>query len=175
MIRSARLELVPGTIESVGAARAGAAALGSVLDARIPSSWPPDFVDDAAFEWTLERLREGGEDGWWLYFVLFRVPPALERVLIGTGGYKGPPTEDGSVEAGYGIVSEYRRRGFASEACEALVSHAFDDPRVRRVLAETLPELVGSIGVLEKCGFRFIGEGSELGVIRYERRRPGSE
>ena len=37
-----------------------------------------------------------------------------------------------------------------------------------RVTAETYPELVGSIGVLRRCGFRFIGEGSEVGVIRYE-------
>jgi RimJ/RimL family protein N-acetyltransferase len=39
---------------------------------------------------------------------------------------------------------------------------------VTRVTAETYPELVGSIGVLRRCGFRFIGEGSEPGVIRYE-------
>ena len=35
-------------------------------------------------------------------------------------------------------------------------------------LAETLPELTPSIGVLEKCGFRLIGDGSEPGVIRFE-------
>ena len=27
---------------------------------------------------------------------------------------------------------------------------------------------IASIGVLRKCGFRLIGEGSEPGVIRYE-------
>jgi RimJ/RimL family protein N-acetyltransferase len=34
----------------------------------------------------------------------------------------------------------------------ALVDHAFAMPAVRRVTAETLPELTASIGVLEKCG-----------------------
>jgi RimJ/RimL family protein N-acetyltransferase len=36
------------------------------------------------------------------------------------------------------------------------------------VIAETLPELTPSIGVLGKCGFHLIGEGSEPGVIRFE-------
>jgi len=39
---------------------------------------------------------------------------------------------------------------------------------VQRVIAETLPELTPSIGVLRKCGFRPVGEGSEPGVIRFE-------
>ena len=33
-------------------------------------------------------------------------------------------------------------------------------------------ELMESIGVLEKSSFRFIGEGSEAGVIRYQIVRP---
>ena len=106
-----------------------------------------------------------------MYFLVLRVPPATERILIGTGGYKGPPSADGSVEAGYGIAGEYRLRGFASEALEGLVGRAFAHPAVTRVIAETLPELVGSIAVLRKCSFTFIGDGSEPGVIRYERLR----
>jgi RimJ/RimL family protein N-acetyltransferase len=39
---------------------------------------------------------------------------------------------------------------------------------VRRVIAETLPEREGSIGVLRKCGFTLIDGGSEPGVIRFE-------
>ncbi|HCU11539.1 MAG TPA: hypothetical protein DGB72_05365 [Gemmatimonadetes bacterium] len=35
-------------------------------------------------------------------------------------------------------------------------------------IAETLPELEGSIGVLRKCGFTLIDGGSEPGVIRFE-------
>ena len=75
---------------------------------------------------------------------------------------------DGTVEVGYGIVSDQHRRGYASEAARALVGHAFARPAVRRVIAETYPELIGSIGVLRRCGFRHIGEGSEPGVVRYE-------
>mgnify|MGYP003694729629 CR=1 FL=1 len=90
------------------------------------------------------------------------------RTLIGSGGYKGPPSDDGVVEVGYGIVSDHRRRGYAVEATRGLIAKAFVEPKVNRVIAETLPELIPSIGVLTKCGFRLIGEGSEPGVIRFE-------
>jgi RimJ/RimL family protein N-acetyltransferase len=101
-----------------------------------------------------------------MYFLV--LPDSEERTLIGTAGYKGPPTEDGTVEVGYGIVTDHRRRGYASEAMRALVARAFRLPGVRRVIAETLPELTPSIGVLRKGGFALIGEGSEPGVIRFE-------
>ena len=67
----------------------------------------------------------------------------------------------------YGIVAEHQRQGYATEAVHGLVAHAFRRPEVERVIAETLPELVASIGVLAKCGFEPIDERSEPGVVRY--------
>jgi RimJ/RimL family protein N-acetyltransferase len=100
-----------------------------------------------------------------MYYVVL---PGEARELIGVAGYKGPPGDDGAVEVGYGILGEHRRRGYASEATAALVARAFDDPRVTRVIAETLPELAPSIGVLHKLGFTLEeGAGSEPGVIRF--------
>jgi RimJ/RimL family protein N-acetyltransferase len=96
-----------------------------------------------------------------------RVQPGVPRLLVGTGGYKGPPA-DGTFEIGYAIVSDQRRRGYATELSRLMLARAFAVPGVRRAIAETLPELVGSIGVLENCGFRRIGAGSEPGVIRFE-------
>lgn len=75
---------------------------------------------------------------------------------------------DGTVEVGYGIVSDQRRRGFATEATSGLVKHALAQPGVRRIIAETLPELTASIGVLRKCGFYPAETGSEPGVLRFE-------
>jgi RimJ/RimL family protein N-acetyltransferase len=69
------------------------------------------------------------------------------------------------------VVSAFQGLGFATEAAAQLVARAFADSRVRWVLAETLPELTGSIRVLEKNGFRLIGEGSELGVLRFKKLR----
>ena len=85
------------------------------------------------------------------------------------------PSEDGTVEIGYGVVAEHQRRGYATETVRAFLAHAFVSPKVRRVIAETYPHLAPSIGVLEKCGFTFIGDGSEPGVIRYEIERAQSD
>lgn len=167
MITTERLELVPATIELTRAALEGEEALRAALQATIPQSWPPEYLDRAAFEFILDRLGQGPEQaGWWLYFVVLRT--GASRTLIGGAGYKGPPTAEGMVEVGYGIVGDQQRRGYGSEVVRGLVSHAFALPAVRRVIAETLPALVGSMGLLQKCGFRLIGEGSEPGVVRFE-------
>lgn len=168
MIVTERLELVPATPESTRAALAGAGELGTSLGASVPSTWPPPYLDTASLAYTLDRLAEGADQaGWWLYFVVLK-DAAGGRTLIGSGGYKGPPSADGTVEIGYGIVSDHRRRGYASEMTRGLLARAFAERGVRRAIAETLPELTPSIGVLEKCGFRSIGEGSEPGVLRFE-------
>jgi ribosomal-protein-alanine N-acetyltransferase len=168
VIVTERLELVPATVELTRAALDGENTLGAALRASVPPTWPPEFLDRAPLEFTLDRLAEGPEqEGWWLHFVVI---PGGEsgRTLIGSAGYKGPPTAEGTVEVGYGIVRDHQRRGYASEAVRGLLTHAFAVPAVRRDIAETLPELAPSIGVLRKCGFRLIGDGSEPGVIRFE-------
>lgn len=152
----------------VVAALESSEALGVSLGASVPATWPPEFLDAASLEFVLRRMVEGEPlSVWWLYFVVLGQADT-GRTLIGSVGYKGPPSDDGMVEVGYGIVRDQHRQGYASEAVRGLLARAFASPDVTRVTAETYPELVGSIGVLRRCGFRFIGEGSEPGVIRYE-------
>jgi RimJ/RimL family protein N-acetyltransferase len=141
---------------------------------RVPASWPPDFLDVQALVFARDRLRAHADEAvWWLHFVIVGMGADDESVLVGTAGYKGPPGSDGTVEVGYAVVSEYRRRGLATAATRELVRRAFARPDVRRVVAETLPELVGSQGVLSRCGFRLVGAGSEQGALRYELVRAG--
>jgi ribosomal-protein-alanine N-acetyltransferase len=172
-ILTPRLELVAGTPETGRAELADPQALGPLIDATVPATWPPDLYDAHAVEWALARLVAHPEQaGWWFYYFVRREDPdGNGRVLVGAGGYKGPPT-DGTVEVGYSILAEQRRCGYATEAVEGLVARAFAEPGVRRVIAETYPQLVPSIGVLDKAGFTFCGNGSESGVIRYERLKP---
>ena len=169
-IRTERLDLVPGTLETLEAELRGRAPLARLLGIEVPESWPPPLYDADAINWMLGRLREEpGFEAWgFRYFVLRRDGG---DVAVGAGGYKGPPSVDGTVEIGYSTLPEHQKKGFASEAVEGLVARAFEDDRVSRVLAETLPGLSPSIGVLEKTGFELLGEGSEPGVIRYGRER----
>lgn len=168
MILTTRLDLVAATTVVVRAALAGPRHLETLVGATVPVSWPPMYLDTAALEFTLARLEEDPNQAeWWLHFAVLRGDSAA-RTLVGTCGYTGPPSTDGTVEVGYSIVEDHQRNGYATEAVRGMVSHAFALPAVRRVIADTLPELEASIGVVLKCGFRPAGQGSGPGVIRFE-------
>jgi [ribosomal protein S5]-alanine N-acetyltransferase len=165
VLNTPRLQLVGATPAMLRAEGDDRARFGELLNARVPASWPPELYDDGARLWTLNAVESQPEQaGWWMYYVVVEGPG---RELAGLAGYKGPPGDDGTVEVGYGVLPEHQRRGYATEATAALVERAFGHPNVTRVIAETMPELVPSIGVLEKLGFTLEGDGSEPGVIRY--------
>ena len=167
MILTERLELVPATPDMVRAALSGPEELGKSLSATVPPTWPPTYLDADSLQYVLDRFPDDAQAIWWLYFVV--LPRGGDgRTLVGSVGYKGPPSADGTVEVGYGIVDDHQRRGYATEAVDGLLARAFSVSSVRRVIAETLPELDASKGVLRKCGFTLTDGGSEPGVIRYE-------
>lgn len=171
-IWTGRLELVSATEPMVKADLDQRAELSRLLDARLPDDWPPPLTDRSGLEWTLNSMADPEQTGFLLWYWVCREGPV--RVLIGEGGFKGKPTQDGAVEVGYSVVEEFHRCGYATEAVMALVDFAFDHPLVRRVIAETYPELAPSIRVLQKCGFACIGPAAEPDVIRFERLRPPS-
>jgi len=170
-LRTTRLELIAATLEMALAERDDPARLERDYGIRLALPWPPPLNDEASLAWSISVLREEGcTAGWGFWYVTL---PAVEErgpaLAIGNGGFKGGPDATGTVEIGYSVLEEYQRRGYASEAVEALVAWGFLKPGVRRVIAETYPVLIGSIGVLRKTRFREIGPGSEEGVIRFER------
>lgn len=79
-------------------------------------------------------------------------------MVIGFGGYKGPPDEAGVVEIGYSIAPDFRGRGLATEAVGELIRHAFGEDGITGVRAHTLPAVNASTRVLQKSGFSKIGE-----------------
>ena len=147
---------------------AGDGTLSRMLDAQIDAGWPCEYWDRAAMEWTINAIDEGPmADGWGMWYWVLRPPHNPERVLIGNGGFKGPPGQDGTIEIGYSIVPEQRRHGLATEACRELIAWAWRDSRVKIIAAETFPHLQPSIGVMKKLRMTLRGEGSEPGTIRY--------
>ena len=126
-----------------------------------PQQWPPDLNDDNTIKFFLEKLLQGEDQtGWWCWYFI------KDRELIGNGGFKGKPSKSGTVEIGYSILEQHRGRGYATEAIQGLLNWAFQHREVRRIVAETSSELMTSIRVLEKCGFIYIGEGTDAGAIR---------
>ena len=79
-----------------------------------------------------------------------------ERV-VGSGGVKAPPLDDGEVEIGYGVAPAWRGRGLATEAARALTSEALAQG-ARRVSAFTTPANTASWRLLQRIGYVRDGE-----------------
>lgn len=81
-----------------------------------------------------------------------------ERTMVGHIGYHGPPDDNEMLEIGYTIAAPYRRRGYATEAAEALVANAFAHDQVSIVRACVAPTNEPSLGLVAKLGFVQVGE-----------------
>lgn len=115
----------------------------------------PEDRAQLSADW-LARLAASGPTDPWIHG--FTVVHRETGLLTGSCGFKGPPTDEGTVEIAYMINPDQQGRGYATEAAAALTAYAFTDARVRLVLAHTLPEANASTRVLTKCGFRQVGE-----------------
>jgi RimJ/RimL family protein N-acetyltransferase len=84
-------------------------------------------------------------------------------------------------ELGYRLVRRYWRKGLASEASRVLLRHAFDTVGQNRVIAQTMAVNIGSRGVMEAIGMRYVRTyfphwddplpGADLGEVEYEMTR----
>ncbi|MFG2832616.1 GNAT family N-acetyltransferase [Streptomyces sp. NPDC048434] len=99
----------------------------------------------------------------WGVFVL---TDAATGSALGSIGFHGPPDSDGFVELGYDLSPSARGAGWATDATRLLAGWAAARPDVRTVCALTEPENVSSQRVLERSGFRFVGE--REGLRAYE-------
>jgi [ribosomal protein S5]-alanine N-acetyltransferase len=108
----------------------------------VTGSLPPAFILQAA----KLALQSGAEPTWHVPFAFVH---SERNVVVGSGGFKGPPVE-GRVEIGYGIAPTERGRGLATEAVAALCKLAFDNALVRQIFAETAVHNLPSQRVLEK-------------------------
>jgi RimJ/RimL family protein N-acetyltransferase len=89
----------------------------------------------------------------------FAIVLKASGAVIGSCGYKGPPSSDRVVEIAYGVNVDQQGRGYATEAAAAaLTRYAFESSQLRLVCAHTRPEENASTRVLTKCGFRQVGE-----------------
>ncbi|MES2101928.1 MAG: GNAT family N-acetyltransferase [Pseudomonadota bacterium] len=80
-----------------------------------------------------------------------------ERVVVGSGGVKAPPLDDGEVEIGYGMAPAWQGRGLATQAARRLTDEALAHG-ASRVSAFTTPENAASWRLLQRIGFRRDGE-----------------
>ena len=81
-----------------------------------------------------------------------------EGVVVGHGGFHGPPDEHGTVEVAYSVDPVFRRRGYARAILAALLERADADPAVQVVRASISPDNAGSLATIAGFGFRKAGE-----------------
>jgi RimJ/RimL family protein N-acetyltransferase len=144
-LKTLDLALIPCTIGHLEALIRGANDFEAAYSVRVADGY---LEFPAALDYSLKLLRNEAPAEWLSYLIIH----TLENALIGLGGYKGEPDETGTVEIGYGIAPIYRGRGFATQAAKQLITRAFEDDRVRRVIAHTLAEPNASTAVLTKIG-----------------------
>jgi RimJ/RimL family protein N-acetyltransferase len=173
------LRLVPATAPLLQAETEDPRLFFHMLTVHAVDDWPPEDMLEVLPLFREQLERHPNRVGWLSWYWVLRPEDASElrsldrapsppapAILVGSGGFKGPP-EDGRVEIGYHVREAHRRRGYAEEALRALLAWAFARPEVRDVIAETAADNAASIGLLEKLGFARVGDGSRPGLIRF--------
>jgi RimJ/RimL family protein N-acetyltransferase len=141
---------------------------------RTPAGWPLDDPEDRGHaELWLDRVRERPDDVDWMARAIvddqgrmvghagFHLPPLPIERALGDPTFDGEiaPADAGAVEVGYTVFPDYRRRGIATAAVQALVDWAFRPGGAGVVLATVDPANAASLAVLARVGgFAQIGE-----------------
>lgn len=124
--------------------------LAEMLGAQVPEDFPNQPVRDFVLPHKAAELREDPSRGVWSGIIIHN----SDKIVIGSMGFKAPPSEQGMVEIGYDIIPAYQGRGYATEMARAFVTWAFEQSSVARITAECLLDNWASIRVLQKVNMR---------------------
>jgi ribosomal-protein-alanine N-acetyltransferase len=149
IISSARLDLVSLPASFLEASLAGdAEEVEQWLDIPVPSDW---LENRWLMQYRLEQLRSDPTvQPWLLRAMVLRE----ERVMVGHIGFHTPPranylqeyAPDG-VEIGYTVYPPFRQRGYATEACTALMAWATQQQPGVRFVVSISPNNVPSLRI----------------------------
>ena len=108
------------------------------------------FTHESAIE---EAKRRAGLECF--LAVCLKNADGLREKVIGNLYFERQGSAENAVwELGYVFHSKYQGMGYAAEACNALLAHAFERMDVRRVAANCNPDNRPSWRLLERLGFR---------------------
>lgn len=89
--------------------------------------------------------------------IRFSIIEVESTKIIGSCGYNSLDFEHAKAEIGYDLAKVFWGKGYAAEAINSLVEHAFTTLALNRIEAKVHPENVNSIKVLQKLNFIFEG------------------
>lgn len=154
-LQTQRLHIIPLTLSQLQLCLNDLPALEAELGLPISRDVHTERVQ-AAIHKKIEKMTGMAEahHPWQTYWLI-----AISENNFGAGlaGFKGYPDENGSSEIGYGIDPIYQNKGYMSEAVQALVNWALQNPFCMRVTA-TAVENPASRRLLEKLGARLVAD-----------------
>lgn len=118
--------------------------------------------------WSVPYSRKDADD-----FVLWAIDATLDEFsgscqfairlreseqLIGDIAVLGDLTNGRQAMLGYTLAQRFQGKGYAFEACSAMLDHAFGEWQMHRIAADTDPRNVASKRLLERLGFRLEGQ-----------------
>ncbi len=105
--------------------------------------------------WRVPRVKEEPATNKWLvrWIVLKE-----NREIIGSTSFHGAPDEQGMMEIGLGIESQYQSQGYAKEALLGMWRWVLNFPEVKTLRYTVSPENLPSIAVIKYFGFDFKGQ-----------------
>lgn len=129
--------------------------------------WPPAPFEAAALDWARSNLAHDPDgQGWYGWALLANEGERAPPRLVGIAALIGRPDDDGEVELAFGLLPEFRGRGYGGETVRALAAWAFANG-ARRVVAHLDAEDLGAAQTLARNGFQDTGEPPYPGVARW--------
>lgn len=150
-LETKRLRLVPMTHDFIFKVMENDLSAYALLGAIKTETWP----ETADIKNILHILQDSlknkpNPDGFdaWLFI------SKEDDTVVGDGGFKGSPDENGIIDMGYAIIESQRRKGFALEAVTALLEWGLSQDSVTTVTADCLDDNIPSIKILTRIGMR---------------------
>lgn len=129
--------------------------------------WPPAPFELASFDWAQSNLAHDPDgQGWYGWALLANEGERSPPRLVGIAALIGRPDDEGDVELAFGLMPEYRGRGYGGETVRALSAWAFSNG-ARRVIVHLDAEDVHAAHTLSCNGFSDTGEPPYPGVARW--------
>ncbi|MEU3712028.1 GNAT family N-acetyltransferase [Streptomyces catenulae] len=118
---------------------------------------PYFLTDRARWLWRFRLDQMDADPGHARWMVRQAVVDDRARV-VGHAGFHGPPDEVGTVEIGYSVAPEFRRRGYARATLIELLRRAAAEPEATTVRATISPDNAASLATIAGFGFVEVGE-----------------
>ncbi len=150
-LETERLRLIPMSLEFVSGIINNDSTVYFDFDVKKTDEWPEKADIKDILTLIHDSLsRKSVPDGFdaWLFV------NKEDNCIIGDGGFKGSPDEEGHIDIGYAIIESQRNRGLAFEAVSALLHWGLRQKEVKAITADCLDNNFPSIKLLSKLGMK---------------------